>query len=88
VERKRPLDADAERLLAHGERLARAGPLAFDDDPLEDLHAPPLTLDHLKVDADRIARLEPRAILAQLALLEILDDAMHENGPAGAGAEC
>src|SRR5689334_23563959 len=37
VQRERPLDADAERLLADRERLARAGALALDDDALEDL---------------------------------------------------
>jgi hypothetical protein len=30
---ERPLDADAERVLADGERLAGAGTLAFDRDP-------------------------------------------------------
>jgi hypothetical protein len=40
------------------------------------------------VDADSVARLEPGAIAAQLPLLEVVDDTMHKNGPAGAGAQC
>jgi hypothetical protein len=88
VERERPLDADAERLLPHGERLAHAGALALDHDALEDLDAAALSLDHLKVDADSVARLEPWAIRAQLPLLEAFDDAVHKKTPAGAGAQC
>ena len=89
MERERPLDADTEGLLAHGECLSRAGTLALDDDALEDLDATALALDDLEVDADGVARLEPRAIGAQLSLLDVLDDAMHnENGPVRAGAQC
>ena len=77
VHRERPLDADAERLLAHRERLARAGALPLDHDPLEDLDAPALTLDHLEVDAQRVARLEAWDVLAQLSLLDALDDRAH-----------
>src|SRR5206468_10303744 len=58
VERERPLDADAEGLLAYGERLARSGPLALDHDALVDLDPPALALDHLKVDAHGVPRLE------------------------------
>jgi hypothetical protein len=86
MERERPLDADAEGLLADGERLARAGSLPLDHDPLEHLHAPPLSLDYWEVDANGVARLEPGATAAQLFLLEILDDAMHKNGPASGPA--
>jgi hypothetical protein len=81
VERERPLDADAERLLSDCEGLTGACALPLDHDPLEDLHAPSLSLDHLEVDAHGVARLEPRAIAAQLALFEVLDDPMHKNGP-------
>src|SRR2546421_12993783 len=81
MERERPLDADPERLLAHRERLPGAGALALDHDPFEDLDAPALTLDHLKVDAHGVAWLEPGAIAAQLALFEVLDDPIHKNGP-------
>jgi hypothetical protein len=70
VERERPLDTDTERLLADGERLANAGPLALDDDALEDLDAAALTLDHLEVDAHRVAGLEVRQVGSQLSLLE------------------
>src|SRR6266516_7664945 len=76
MERERPLDADAERLLAHGERLARAGSLPLEHDSLEDLYPPPRPLDHLEVHAHRVARLEARH-LAQLGALEVLDDVAH-----------
>src|SRR5437868_3000453 len=49
VHGKRPLDAHAEGLLAHGEGLARPVALALDHHPLEDLGAPPGALDHLEV---------------------------------------
>jgi hypothetical protein len=64
------LDADAEGLLADGERLPNARALTLDDDPLEDLDTAALPLDHLKVHAHRIAGLELRYVGAQLALLE------------------
>ncbi len=70
MERERSLDADAERLLADGERLANAGPLALDDDALEDLDSAALPLDHLEVDAHGVAGLEPRQVGSQLSLLE------------------
>jgi hypothetical protein len=70
MQRERPLDTDAERLLANRERFPDAGPLALDDDALEDLDASALALDHLEVDADGVARLEFRQVGPQLALLE------------------
>src|SRR6185437_9846894 len=83
VERERALDADAERLLAHRERLARAGALALEDDALEDLDPRPLALDHAEVHAHGVAGLEPRD-LAQLGALECLDDVAHaEEAPKG-----
>jgi hypothetical protein len=88
VQRERPLDADAERLLAHGERLAHARALALDHDPLEDLHAAALALDHLEVHAHGVARLERRQVRPQLALLEALDDVAHRKRPGRAGEEC
>ena len=84
MERERPLDADAERLLAHGERLAHAGALPLDDDALEDLDAAARALDHLEVDADRVAGLELRHV-AQLGALEILDDVAHRKRAAADG---
>src|SRR4029453_17993689 len=45
VQRERPLHADAERVLPHGERLARPRALALDHDALVDLDAAPLALD-------------------------------------------
>ena len=81
MERERPLDADAERLLAYRERFPGTGALALDHDPLEHLNTAALALDHLEVDAHGVARLEPGAIAAQLALFEVLDDPMHKNGP-------
>jgi hypothetical protein len=35
------------------------------------------------VDAHGVAGLEPGAIAAQLALFEVLNDPMHNNGPVG-----
>ena len=83
MEREGSLDADAERLLAHREGLAGTCALALDHDSLEDLHAAPLALDHLEVDAHGVAGLEPGAIAAQLALFEVLNDPVHNNGPVG-----
>ena len=61
--------------------------LALDADALEDLDALPVALDHLEVDAQRIACLELRQVRAHVALLEALDDVfMGEDGlkrPAG-----
>src|SRR5215210_2340207 len=86
VHGKRSLDADPERLLAHGERLANAGALALDHDALEDLDPRALSLDHAEMDAHGVARLELRDVGSQLALLEELDGARHERkGPAGRG---
>jgi hypothetical protein len=77
VEREGPLDADAERLLADGERLAHAGALALDDDALENLHATALTLDDLEVHAHGVAGLELRQVGSQLSLLEEFDRIRH-----------
>jgi hypothetical protein len=77
VERERPLDADAERLLAHGERLPDAGALPLDDDALEDLDAAALSLDHLEVHAHGVPCLELGQVCPQLALFEKLDGIRH-----------
>ena len=74
--RRRSLDADAEGLLADGERLAHAASLPLDHDALEDLGPGAGALDHLEVDANAVAGGEPRAAL-QLLLLEALDDRAH-----------
>ena len=76
MQRERALDADAERVLADGERLAGAGALALDHDPLEHLDPLARALDHAEVDAHRVARLEPRHF-AQLTALDVLDDRAH-----------
>src|SRR4051794_24655747 len=76
VHGERALHADAERLLADGERLAHAVALALDHDALEDLRAATRALDDLEVDADAIARLEP-GNAAQLGALEAFDDSAH-----------
>ena len=73
VQRERPLDADAEGLLAHGEGLTRAGALATQDDALEDLGTFAGTLDHLEVDADAVAGVEGRQALPQLGALDAVD---------------
>src|SRR5262249_3510221 len=59
VERERALDADAEGVLPNRERLAGAGALALDHDPLEDLDPLAVALDHPEVHADGVPRLEP-----------------------------
>src|SRR4051812_24679816 len=81
VHGERALDADAERLLAHGEGLAYAVALALEDDSLEDLRAPARALDDLEVHAHAIAGREPRDP-AQLRSLEAVDNAAHA-GEAG-----
>ena len=77
MQRERPLDADAEGLLADGEGLPRARALALEDDSLEDLGAAAAALDHLEVDAHAIARVEGGKPLPQLAPLDAVDDAAH-----------
>src|SRR4029077_18905677 len=72
VDGERTLDADAERLLSHRERLARACTLPLDDDALEDLRAAPRALDHLEVHAHGVAGLEGGEG-AQLAGFELGD---------------
>src|SRR5829696_6182263 len=83
VHGKCALDPHAEGLLAHGERLARARPLALDHDALENLRPPARALDHLEVDPHPVARVE-RGALAQLLPLEGVDDRAHhgEGAPA------
>src|SRR5581483_2718592 len=76
VQRERALDADAERVLADGERLPRARALPLDHDPLEHLDALPVALDDLEVHAHRVARLEAGHV-AQLAALDVLNDRAH-----------
>ena len=70
MEREGPLDADAERLLADGERLAHTGALSLDDDAFEDLDTPALPFDDLKVHAYGIAGFELGQVGSQLSLLE------------------
>ena len=77
VHREHALHADAEGLLAHGERLARAVALALDHDALEDLHAAARALDHLEVHLDAVARREV-GNAAQLRALDGFDDAAHD----------
>src|SRR5262249_10885408 len=80
MQRERPLDADAEGVLAHGERLTGAGTLALDHDPLEDLDPLAVALDDLEVNAHGVPRLESRH-LTQLGALELLDDRAHRKTP-------
>ena len=81
VQRERPLDADAERLLADRERLAGAVALTLDHDPLEHLGPPPGPFDHLKVDANTVAGVE-RRYSAELCALQGFDDGGHGNESA------
>src|SRR5262249_2114350 len=76
VDRERALHADAERLLADGERLAHAMTLALDDHALEDLRTATRALDDLEVDADTIARVELRRA-SKLLALKIFDNSAH-----------
>ena len=78
MQREHALHADAERLLADGERLARTVALALDDDALEYLHAAARALDHLEVDLDAVARREVWDA-AQLRALDGFDDAAHDD---------
>src|SRR4051812_20366459 len=85
VERERALHAHAERVLADGERLARAAALPLDDDPLEHLDPRARAFDDAEMHAHRVARLEPRDF-AQLTALDVLDDRAHvERGPEPRG---
>jgi hypothetical protein len=76
VHGERALHADAEGLLADGERLADALALALDDDALEDLRPAARALDDLEVDLDAVPGLEP-GDAAQLRALEAVDDGAH-----------
>src|ERR1019366_2653803 len=77
VHREHALHANAEGLLAYGERLARAVALALDHDPLEDLHTAALALDDLEVHLHAVARGEV-GNAAQLRALNGCDDAAHD----------
>src|SRR4029077_10636997 len=83
VQRERPLDADAERVLAHGEGFPDAGALALDHDPLEHLDPLAVPLDDLEMHTDRVSGFEPRHF-AQLLALELLNDHAHRKAPRGA----
>ena len=86
MNRERTLDADAERLLAHGKGLAHARALPLDHDALEDLESPPLSLDHLEMHAHGVARLELRDAVTQLRAFEFFDDLAHmKRGPSAGG---
>src|SRR6266516_7622775 len=76
MEREGPLDADAERVLADGERLAGARALALEHDSLEHLDPLAAALDHAEVHTHRVARLELRDF-AQLPALDVLDRGAH-----------
>src|SRR3954463_991242 len=84
MQRERALDADAERVLADGERLTCPGTLPLDHDPLEDLNPLAGSLDHAEMHAHGVARLELRDF-AQLTALDVLDDGAHgKEGPKAA----
>src|SRR5918995_1527062 len=80
VDRKGALHADPEGLLADGERLPRAAPLALEHDALEHLGPSPVALDYLEVHLDAVTRREGRNPL-RLAPLDALDDAAHDLNP-------
>ena len=84
VHRERPLDADAERLLAHGERLARARALALDTMPSKTCTRrrwPSITWKCTRTVSPALKRGQ---VLAQLALLDALDDRAHGKRPSRA----
>src|ERR1700682_1818118 len=62
VQREDPLDALAERHLAHGERRARAAAMLPDDEPFKDLNPLLVTLAHLHVHTNGVARPHRRPI--------------------------
>ena len=78
VQRERPLHADAEGLLADGERLPGAMALALDHDALEHLGAAPRALDDLEVHAQTVTGVE-RGDPAELRSLQAFDDCAHGN---------
>ena len=73
---KRPFHPNAERLLAHGERLPHAVTLALDHHALEHLCPAPSPFDHLEVDAHPVTGAETRDP-AKLRALQIVDDRTH-----------
>src|ERR1035437_448473 len=77
MHREHALDANAEGLLAHRERLARTVALALDDRALEDLDAAASPLDHLEVNLHAVARREVWDA-AHLRALDGCDYAAHE----------
>ena len=77
VQRERSLDPDAERLLAHRERLARAVTLALYDNPFEHLRPAPRALDHLEVDAQPVTGVKGR-YTAELGTLQAVDHGAHD----------
>ena len=73
---KRPLYPHAKRQLAYRERAARALPLDLEHDALEDLGAPPGSLDHLEMDLHPVANAK-LGYLPQLTALDTLDQLVH-----------
>src|SRR5436309_1394416 len=78
---ERSLHANAKRLLADGERLARARPLSLEDDALEHLRAATRSLDDLEMNLHPVAGLELRYAL-ELRALEGCDDVAHDKRSA------
>jgi hypothetical protein len=76
VNRERALHPHAERLLAHGERLAYAVPLALEHDALEDLRTAAGALHDLEVHTHAVTRLEG-GDSAQLRALDAVNDSGH-----------
>ena len=70
VHREGPLDTNPEGDLPNRERLADPTAGTTDDDPLEDLNALTISLDHTDMHLDRVARSEIGDIVAQEGLLD------------------
>src|SRR5688572_5627088 len=83
VERKDPLDADAVRDLADGDRRAQAALLPTDHDPFEDLDALFLALLDLRVDSDSVTDLDVRDVLLQIGRFDLVDHAVHRYRSGG-----
>src|ERR1043166_4570078 len=86
IEREHALDAFAVGNLTHGEVLVEPAAGAADAHALVGLHAAAVTLHHLDVDEQRVARCEVGDILAggefgDLLLLELLDE-VHGKSPS------
>src|ERR1019366_5323021 len=86
---ERPLDADTEAELAHGEGLPGAGSLAPDDGALEHLGALAVALDHADVHLQGVTRPEIGDVVSQILAIDDvggIHDARPFTGPTPSGS--